>query len=103
MGLLNTMETILSVMESKPGVNEALEPIVLKAVHHIFTESIIEFYEEALSLCCDLTSVRISLNMWKMLEVVYEVRMSVLFGKIQYIFAVLVFNQQKLVNTYKKN
>ena len=73
MGLLNTMETVLSVMESKPGVNEALEPIVLKAVHHIFTKSIIEFYEEALSLCCDLTSVRISPNMWQMLEVVYEV------------------------------
>ena len=31
MGLLNTMETILNVMESKESVQMALEPIVLRS------------------------------------------------------------------------
>merc|ERR1719309_407478 len=32
-----------------------------------------EFYEEAMSLTCDLTTKHISENMWKMLEVMYGV------------------------------
>ncbi|XP_040569729.1 importin-7 [Lepeophtheirus salmonis] len=72
MGLLNTMQTILSVMEDK-NIHDSLEPIVLEAVHHIFKNSIMEFYEEAFSLTCDLTSLKVSPNMWKMLEVIYEV------------------------------
>ena len=73
MGLLNTMETILSVMETHEDVHMALEPIVLQAVHHILSNSVIEFYEEALSLSCDLTSTKISPNMWNMLAVFSEV------------------------------
>jgi len=73
MGLLNTMETILAVMEDRPEVHAALEPVILQAIHHIFTNSIMEFYEEAMSLSCDLTSKRISTDMWKMLEVMYTV------------------------------
>ncbi|XP_023343856.1 importin-7 isoform X3 [Eurytemora carolleeae] len=73
MGLLNTMETILGVMEERAEVHAALEPVVLQAIHHIFTNSIMEFYEEAMSLTCDLTTKAISENMWKMLEVMYTV------------------------------
>ena len=69
MGLLNTMETILAVMEEKPEVHQALEPVILQAIHHIFTNSIMEFYEEAMSLSCDLTTKHVSQDMWKMLEV----------------------------------
>ena len=32
-----------------------------------------EFYEEALSLCCDLTTRRVSQNMWRLLEVILAV------------------------------
>ena len=32
-----------------------------------------EFYEEALSLACDLTTTKISENMWGMLKVIYSV------------------------------
>jgi hypothetical protein len=32
-----------------------------------------EFYEEAMSLSCDLTTKHISADMWKMLEVMYTV------------------------------
>ena len=42
----------------------------LQAIHHIFTNSIMEFYEEAMSLSCDLTTKHVSPDMWKMLEVV---------------------------------
>merc|ERR1719460_25496 len=73
MGLLNTMETILAVMEEKPEVHAALEPVILQAIHHIFTNSIMEFYEEAMSLSCDLTTKHVSPDMWKMLEVMYTV------------------------------
>merc|ERR1719187_1501954 len=73
MGLLNTMETILAVMEERTEVHAALEPVILQAIHHIFTNSIMEFYEEAMSLSCDLTTKHISENMWKMLEVMYNV------------------------------
>ena len=69
MGLLNTMETVLAVMEEKPEVHQALEPVILQAIHHIFTNSIMEFYEEAMSLSCDLTTKHVSQDMWKMLEV----------------------------------
>merc|ERR1719394_920109 len=73
MGLLNTMETILAVMEERPEVHAALEPVILQAIHHIFTNSIMEFYEEAMSLSCDLTTKHVSPEMWKMLEVMYTV------------------------------
>eukprot|EP00088_Acartia_fossae_P059408 TRINITY_DN7049_c0_g1_i5.p1 TRINITY_DN7049_c0_g1~~TRINITY_DN7049_c0_g1_i5.p1 ORF type:complete len:1055 (-),score=320.46 TRINITY_DN7049_c0_g1_i5:228-3392(-) len=73
MGLLNTLQTILNVMEEKPEVHTALEPIVLQAIQHIFENSIMEFYEEAMSLTCDLTTAHVSENMWKILEVMYSV------------------------------
>ena len=46
---------------------------MLQAVHHIFTNAIMEFYEEALSLTCDLTTTKISNNMWEMLRLIYTV------------------------------
>merc|ERR1712106_325786 len=73
MGLLNTMETILAVMEERTEVHAALEPVILQAIHHIFSNSIMEFYEEAMSLSCDLTTKQISQHMWGMLEVMYGV------------------------------
>ena len=72
MGLLNTMETILAVMEEKPEVHQALEPVILQAIHHIFTNSILEYYEEAISLSGHLTRNRISSDMWRMLGVMYN-------------------------------
>ena len=74
MGLLNTMETILTVMEDNEELHAQLEPVVLQAVRHIFTNAIMEFYEEALSLTCDLTTTKISNNMWEMLNLIYQVR-----------------------------
>lgn len=72
MGLLNTIETLLTVME-KPEIVAQLQPPILNVVGLIFTQSVMEFYEEALSLVYDLTSKAISPEMWKVLELMYQV------------------------------
>lgn len=41
MGLLNTIETLLTVMEDQPQIMAQLEPIVLQVVAHIFHQSVI--------------------------------------------------------------
>lgn len=73
MSLLNTIETLLTVMEEQPEIMAQLQPIVLGVVGHIFTNSVMEFYEEALSLVYDLTSKSISPDMWKVFELMYQV------------------------------
>lgn len=40
MGLLNTIETLLSVMENQPQIMARLQPTVLQVVAHIFEESV---------------------------------------------------------------
>lgn len=72
MGLLNTMETLLSVMEEKPDVIANLHPIVLQVIGHILQNNISEFYEEAFSLVYDLTMKAVTPDMWKMLELIYQ-------------------------------
>ncbi|XP_046751252.1 importin-7 [Diprion similis] len=72
MGLLNTIETLLTVMEDQPNIMAQLQPTVLQVVAHIFGQSVMEFYEEALSLVYDLTGKTISEDMWKVLELIYQ-------------------------------
>uniref|UniRef100_A0A0C9RDD3 Ipo7_0 protein n=1 Tax=Fopius arisanus TaxID=64838 RepID=A0A0C9RDD3_9HYME len=72
MGLLNTIATLLAVMEDQPQIMAQLQPTVLQVVAHIFGQSVIEFYEEALSLVYDLTGKSISEDMWKVLELMYQ-------------------------------
>lgn len=40
MGLLNTIESLLSVMENRPDIILRLQPTVLQVVAHIFGESV---------------------------------------------------------------
>lgn len=44
MGLLNTIETLLTVMEEQPQIMAQLEPIVLQVVAHIFGQSVMGMY-----------------------------------------------------------
>ncbi|KAF4529731.1 hypothetical protein B566_EDAN017735 [Ephemera danica] len=71
MGLLNTMETLLTVMEDLPEIVAQLQPIVLQVISHVFAQSVMEFYEEALSLVYDLTRKSISPHLWQVLEMMY--------------------------------
>ncbi|KAG7199899.1 hypothetical protein KM043_014345 [Ampulex compressa] len=72
MGLLNTIENLLAVMENHPQIMAQLQPTVLQVVAHIFGQSVMEFYEEALSLVYELTGKTISEDMWKVLELMYQ-------------------------------
>lgn len=72
MGLLNTIETILTVMEDHKEILNQLEGIVLNMIGVILTQSILEFYEEAFSLIYSLTASGVSPSMWKVFEMLYE-------------------------------
>ncbi|XP_045784073.1 importin-7 [Maniola jurtina] len=73
MGLLNTMQTVLNVMEDNPEIMAQLEKTVLHVVGHILHHNIIEYYEEAMTLLCNLTAKTISEDMWKVLQMLYQV------------------------------
>lgn len=99
MGLINTIETLLTVMEEYPQITNLLRPIVMGVVGHVFQQNIIgkwsfierrcllnlnsfccnldfsiaEFYEETFSLVYDLTTKSITPDMWQMLELIYQV------------------------------
>ncbi|XP_059055104.1 importin-7 [Achroia grisella] len=72
MGLLNTMETVLNVMSENAEITAQLEKTVLSVVGHILQHNIIEYYEEAMTLLCDLSTKSISEDMWKVLELLYQ-------------------------------
>lgn len=75
MGLLNTIETLLTVMEERPEILSLLEPTVLQVVVHVLQNEVQEFYEEVLSLIYDLNSKHISPDMWRVFELLYQVFM----------------------------
>jgi len=57
MGLLNTIETILSVMEEQPEITAQLQPTVLQVVGHIFMNSIIGEWTSSVFLSSLMTIV----------------------------------------------
>jgi len=73
MSLLGTVETLMSGMEECPEVVAKLEPIVLQLVALILENSIVEFYEEALSLIYNMTANRITSDMWQCFELLQKV------------------------------
>lgn len=72
MGLLNTLETILVVMEDHPESILSLEPVLLQVVTYILDKSIMEFYEEAFSMISSLIEKQISPSMWSVFEGTYR-------------------------------
>ena len=93
-GILNTIETLLTVFEEQGHTVAHLHPIVIRVIGHIFQTNIMgksnqfsfewqklmrnflpfsEFYEETFSLVYDLTAKTISPDMWQMLELIYQV------------------------------
>lgn len=61
MGILNTIETLLTVLEEKPEVVRLLEPTVLQVVVHVLQNEMEDYYEEVLALVFDLTSKEVSI------------------------------------------
>jgi len=72
LGILNTMEAILSVMEDQKEIVVQLEGIVLSVIGIILQNNIIDFYEEVLSLIYSLTSTQISHHMWEVFGMIYQ-------------------------------
>lgn len=63
MGLLNTIEALLSVMEEQPEIIAQLQPIVLQVVGHIFSQSVMGEKRANLTkgdFCCNGLSTTLS-------------------------------------------
>uniref|UniRef100_A0A671WJ35 Importin 8 n=1 Tax=Sparus aurata TaxID=8175 RepID=A0A671WJ35_SPAAU len=73
LGILSTIDTILTVMEDHKEITQQLEEICLQVIGLVLQKPIIEFYEEILSLAFGLTCQTISPQMWQLLGVLYEV------------------------------
>ena len=72
-GILSTIDSILSVMEGKLEVLPDLERIVLPVIYAIIQNGMIDLYEELFSLICTLTARQISESMWSILSLIYEI------------------------------
>lgn len=64
MGLLNTIETLLTVMEEQPQIMAQLEPIVLQVVAHIFGQSVMGTYTCVFKSLLTYTEFQDSLNIF---------------------------------------
>uniref|UniRef100_A0A4W4E9M5 Importin N-terminal domain-containing protein n=1 Tax=Electrophorus electricus TaxID=8005 RepID=A0A4W4E9M5_ELEEL len=73
LGILSTIDTILTVMEDHKEISPQLEGICLQVIGLVVQKPIIEFYEEILSLAFGLTCQTISPQMWQLLGVLYDV------------------------------
>uniref|UniRef100_A0A665X634 Importin N-terminal domain-containing protein n=1 Tax=Echeneis naucrates TaxID=173247 RepID=A0A665X634_ECHNA len=73
LGILSTIDTILTVMEDHKEITQQLENICLQVIGLVLQKPIIEFYEEILSLAFGLTCQTISPQMWQLLGILYEV------------------------------
>ncbi|KAK7913326.1 hypothetical protein WMY93_013537 [Mugilogobius chulae] len=73
MGILNTIDTLLSVVEDHKEIIAQLEGICLQVIGTVLQQHVLEFYEEILSLAHSLTCQQVSTQMWQLLPLVYEV------------------------------
>uniref|UniRef100_A0A8C1NS59 Importin 7 n=1 Tax=Cyprinus carpio TaxID=7962 RepID=A0A8C1NS59_CYPCA len=73
MGILNTIDTLLSVVEDHKEIIQQLEGICLQVIGTVLQQHVLEFYEEILSLAHSLTCQQVSPQMWQLLPLVYEV------------------------------
>uniref|UniRef100_A0A914X6W2 Importin N-terminal domain-containing protein n=1 Tax=Plectus sambesii TaxID=2011161 RepID=A0A914X6W2_9BILA len=64
MGILNTLESILAVMEDHKEIMVHLEEIVRNVIQVVIQQSVMDFYEEIFSLVQSLTTSQISEPMW---------------------------------------
>lgn len=72
MGLLNTIESMVNVLEDNKPIMQQLEPIVLSIVGYVLQNNSQEFYEEILSLVDSLTVSAISPSMWQLFDYLFS-------------------------------
>lgn len=72
-GILSTVETLLSVMEGKIEIMGELEKIVSPIIVVIIQHGLVDFYEELFSILVTLTSKQVSEQMWQALFLIHDV------------------------------
>jgi len=72
MGILNTLETMLNVMEGSKEIVHQLEQVVISLIAKVLELSVLEFYEDILSIICTCTCFEISQSMWRVFYMLYE-------------------------------
>ncbi|XP_010144181.1 PREDICTED: importin-7, partial [Buceros rhinoceros silvestris] len=72
MGILNTIDTLLSVVEDHKEITQQLEGICLQVIGTVLQQHVLEFYEEIFSLAHSLTCQQVSAQMWQLLPLVFE-------------------------------
>lgn len=72
MGVLNTLEAILDVMEEHKEIMVHLEGIVLNVIGTVLQHSVMDFYEEVLNLVYSLTCSQISQQMWEVYNLIVD-------------------------------
>lgn len=73
MSLLNTIDTILTMMDEEKEIMTQAEPIVVRIVKRVLEEDIIDLYEEAFNLICTITTSQVSADLWEIFKLIYEV------------------------------
>lgn len=72
MGLLSAIDTVLMMIDSKE-ILEQLEPIALKGVSYVLNQNLTEMHEECFNIVTSLTDKKISEDMWKLYEYIYQI------------------------------
>jgi len=72
MGILNTLDTIVTVMEEQKDILQHIEGIVLDVVGHIMQNNLMDYFEEMLSLVYSLTCEQVSARMWSVFPTLYN-------------------------------
>ncbi|CAF0759891.1 unnamed protein product [Didymodactylos carnosus] len=72
MGVLNTLDTIISCMNDKQDILVQIEAIVYEAIVMVLNNGILDFYEEILTLIDTLTINNISPLMWQVFYVIKD-------------------------------
>lgn len=73
MAVLNTIDTVLTMMDEQPEVVAKLEPIVVNVIITIFDRSLAELYEEATTLLSTITTDQVSQESWRVFQTLYAV------------------------------
>ncbi|CAF0864105.1 unnamed protein product [Rotaria sp. Silwood1] len=72
MGVLNTLDTIVSCMGEKPEILAQIEQIIYEAILLVLRDGILDFYEEILTLIDTLTINTVSPLMWQVFYLIKE-------------------------------
>lgn len=73
MSVLNTIDTILSMMDEQPEMMSKIEPVVVNIIVKVLQGSLIDLYEEVLNLVATITSTQVSSDAWKVFELMYQI------------------------------